>query len=153
MKIKRSKLKQLANHYIGNDSLEAQTQIMLKIATARCARLSYNNYNGEIDYQKDIELHDRLLASHHMSPFEHCARAMHNEEYYSLIKGKYPTIKDEWGIVNYERYLYILKAIFKDEPIGINPNNPNIYGWCNNFRGFVQYRYLIENNYDLQNFV
>ena len=125
----------------------------IKIATARCARLSYNNHNGEIDYQKDIELHDRLLASHHMSPFEHCARAMHNEEYYSLIKGKYPTTKDEWGIVNYERYPYIFKAMFEDEPVGINPNNPNIYGWCNNFKGFIQYRYLIENNYDLQNFV
>lgn len=145
MKIKRSKLIELTKQYIGNDSLEAQNQIMLKIATARCARLSYNNHNGEIDYQKDIELHDKLLRDHHMSPFEHCARAMHNEEYYSLIKGKYPTTKDEWGIVNYERYPYIFKAMFEDEPVGINPNNPNIYGWCNNFRGFIPYRYLIEN--------
>lgn len=22
------------------------------------------------------------------------------------------------------------------------------YGWCNNFKGFIQYRYLIENEYD-----
>ncbi len=21
----------------------------------------------------------------------------------------------------------------------------DIYGWCNNFKGFIQYRYLIEN--------
>ena len=146
--------KLLNNKEVTQDEREILVEsFKLKISTARCARLSYNNHNGEIDYQKDIELHDRLLASHHMSPFEHCARAMHNEEYYSLIKGKYPTTKDEWGIVNYERCPYIFKAMFEDEPVGINPNNPNIYGWCNNFKGFIQYRYLIENNYDLQNFV
>lgn len=78
---------------------------IIKIATARCARLSYNNHNGEIDYQKDIELHDRLLASHHMSPMEH-------------------------------------SAMCKNDSI-----------WYANFKGFISYRYLIENNYDLQNFV
>jgi hypothetical protein len=49
----------------------------LKIATARCARLSYNNHNGEIDYQKDIELHDRLLRDHHMSPLNEQPSALH----------------------------------------------------------------------------
>ena len=39
-----------------------------KIATARCARLSYMTFNNEIDYEKDIELHDMLLSSRHMSP-------------------------------------------------------------------------------------
>ena len=63
MKIKRSKLIQLANRYIGNDSLEAQNQIMIKIATARCARLSYMNFDGEIDYEKDLKLHDQLLVT------------------------------------------------------------------------------------------
>lgn len=48
---------------------------MLKIATARCARVSYLNFDGTIDPQKDYDLHDRLLAAGHMSPFEHCARA------------------------------------------------------------------------------
>lgn len=47
----------------------------LKVATARCARISYLTQDGEIDIAKDIELHDRLLASKHMSPFEHCAQA------------------------------------------------------------------------------
>lgn len=47
----------------------------LRIATARCARVSYNTFDGEIDPQKDFQLHDMLLANNHWSPFEHCAMA------------------------------------------------------------------------------
>lgn len=47
----------------------------IKIATARCARLSYLTHDGEHNPDKDIEMHDRLLAAGHMSPFEHCAKA------------------------------------------------------------------------------
>ena len=97
---------------------------MLKIATANCARISYNNHDGEINYQKDIELHDRLLASHHMSPFEHCARVMFNDEYATFVKGRL------------EDYTSTME--------GYNPTK-EMQGWCNNFRGFIQYRYLIEN--------
>lgn len=84
-----------------------------KIATARCARLSYMTFDNEIDYEKDIQLHDRLLASHHMAPFEHCARAMNDAEYESFYKGQ----------------------------LGLGGES----GWCNNLRGFIPYRYLIEN--------
>ena len=87
MKIKRSELKELAKKYIGNDSVDAQNQFMLKIATARCARLSYMTFDGEIDYQKDIELHDKLLESKHASPMEHCAQAQDNSNWYANFKG------------------------------------------------------------------
>lgn len=46
----------------------------LKVAVARAARLSYLTFEGEIDPQKDYELYDRLLASGHLSPFEHVAK-------------------------------------------------------------------------------
>jgi hypothetical protein len=121
----------------------------IKIATARCARVSYMTFDGEINYEKDIKLHDHLLESYHMSPLEHCTRAMSNEEYYSFIKGQYPIGKDEWGIINYEHYPFKFKEMFPGELYeftGPNPRNPDIYGWCNNFKGFIQYRYLIENN-------
>lgn len=45
----------------------------LKIATARCARVSYLNFEGKDDYESDIALADRLASSGHWSPFEHCA--------------------------------------------------------------------------------
>lgn len=48
----------------------------IKIATARCARLSYLNFEGKDDYQADIKLHDHLVEMGHWSPFEHCAEAI-----------------------------------------------------------------------------
>ena len=125
-------LKSLAIKYEGNDSFKSIQKIVLKISVAHYARISYNNHNGEIDYQKDIELHDRLLRDHHMSPFEHCARVMFNDEYATFVKGRL------------EDYTTTME--------GYNPTR-DMQGWCNNFKGFIQYRYLIENNYDLQNFV
>lgn len=60
------------------------TKTKLKIATARCARVSYLNFEGKDDYESDIVLYDRLLKSGHMSPFEHCAYAMNTDEYQLL---------------------------------------------------------------------
>ena len=45
----------------------------LKIATARAARVSYKNFDGVVDYDKDYALHDILLKEGHYSPFEHSA--------------------------------------------------------------------------------
>lgn len=50
-----------------------------KIATARCARVSYTvvgEEGKEANYENDLKLHDRLAESGHWSPFEHCAQAM-----------------------------------------------------------------------------
>lgn len=103
----------------------------IKIATARCARLSYMTFDGEIDYEKDIQLHDRLLADNHMSPFEHCCRSMTEEEYHSFFKGELCVVEtsDDWY---QERFMKGDKGC----------------GWCNNFKGFIQYRYMIENDYE-----
>lgn len=61
---------------------------ILKVCTARAARLSYMTFDGEIDYEKDIQLHDKLLADGHMSPFEHCAQVPSQDEYDTSLKGK-----------------------------------------------------------------
>ena len=111
-------LKPLAIKYEGNDSFESLQKIALKISVANCARISYRTLgdNPKIDYEADIKLHDRLLQSGHYSPFEHCARAMDELEYEALVKTKSGYMTYEWD-----------------------------HGWCNNFRGWIQYRYLIEN--------
>ncbi len=57
---------------------------MVKIATAMCARVSYTIVGEEYkpaNYENDIKLHDRLAASGHWSPFEHCAQVM-PEDYF-----------------------------------------------------------------------
>ena len=65
-------------------------QTRIKIATARCARLSYETLgdNPEINYEKDIKLHDDLLAMGHFSPFEHCCVVPSEQEYNEARKGK-----------------------------------------------------------------
>lgn len=48
--------------------------MLLKYSVARCARVSYLTHGeGKLDLKADEALHDRLLASGHMSPFEHQA--------------------------------------------------------------------------------
>lgn len=47
---------------------------LVKISTARCCRVSYNNMLGKKSQpEEDIKLHDRLATDHHMSPLEHVA--------------------------------------------------------------------------------
>jgi thymidylate synthase ThyX len=50
--------------------------LQIKIAVARCARVSYMNFEGKDDYKSDIKLHDMLKESGHMSPFEHVAQVV-----------------------------------------------------------------------------
>jgi len=49
---------------------------LVKISAGRCARVSYLTHAGVRDLAADIELHDRLLESGHMSPLEHPARPL-----------------------------------------------------------------------------
>lgn len=103
---------------------EWRMELKCKISIARCARLSYQTLgdNPEINYQKDLELYEVLSKSGHWSPFEHVAKAMSSEEHLSWIKGK-----SEGEISDPDSY-------FTDESVG----------WCRNFRGFIQYRVLLD---------
>lgn len=108
------------------DATEAQVQqLKVKIAIARCARISYQTLGDDpkIDYEKDIVLHDQLLVSGHMSPFEHCARAMSPKEYlaHQVIK-----THSTFALGQYS--------------VGTIREN----GWCRNFKGFIQYREIVE---------
>lgn len=46
----------------------------IKVAVARAARVSYNNFEGSADTEKDFKLHDILAKSGHWSAFEHIAQ-------------------------------------------------------------------------------
>ncbi|HKB51945.1 MAG TPA: FAD-dependent thymidylate synthase [Solirubrobacterales bacterium] len=54
----------------------ASTEDLVKVSVGRCARISYLTHAGKRDLGADIELHDRLLESGHMSPLEHPARPL-----------------------------------------------------------------------------
>ena len=98
------------------------TDLQIKIAVARCARISYETLgdNPKIDYEADIRLHDILVESGHASPTEHVARCMTDEEYVRNIKGQL------W-----------------DDKFEVPVPKPEAEGWSRNFRGFIQYRELI----------
>lgn len=52
------------------------TEVAKKVSTARCARVSYNNFDGKrAPIEKEFDLYDKLVGSHprHASPAEHQA--------------------------------------------------------------------------------
>ena len=106
--------------YLITDKIELT---MLKIATARCARISYQTLgdNPAISYAKDIELHDMLLKSGHYSPFEHCAQVMDEDDYFNHIK-----TSDGIDIQT------------------IDQSSIEQAGWSRNFKGFKQYREMLD---------
>lgn len=107
--------------------------LKLKIAVARCARISYETLgdNPVVDYKKDIELHDTLFAIKHMSPFEHCAVVMEEEEYIKHIKTSSALFED--SATEREGIIYNDLVI-----------NDRDLGWSRNLKGFKQYREIIE---------
>ena len=90
----------------------------IKASVARCARVSYMNHDGSTpDIKKDIELHDRLLESGHMSPFEHVATPIRN------------TLAEDWWL--------------EEGVTHITRDGNGCPYWSGNFRGWTQYRNLI----------
>ena len=89
----------------------------IKCSVARCARISFLNHdNSTPNIEKDIALADMLLAAGHMSPFEHIATPMNFAK---------DTFELAWenGVTQKDR-----------------DNN----FWSGNFRGFLQYRKLLD---------
>jgi len=78
-----------AAHELSRDTLRFIDELKTKIAIARCARVSYLNYEGKDDYEADIKLCDRLFGSipRHLSPTEHVAQAMDSSEYIGNFRG------------------------------------------------------------------
>lgn len=52
-------------------------EVLLKLSTARCARISYEPFDGNGSVEKETERHDKLVASRpiHASPAEHQGQA------------------------------------------------------------------------------
>jgi thymidylate synthase ThyX len=64
-------------------------KIKHKIAVARCARVSYLNYEGKDNYLADVKLCDRLFLSEpkHLSPTEHVAQALDSDQFIGNFRG------------------------------------------------------------------
>lgn len=97
--------------------------LALKVSTARAARTSYTIVGEEKEFtiEQQVALHDRMAnqTPFHASPFEHCARAM--------------SVKETLG--------YVHSTVDFDDPEKIGDFET---GWCRNYRGFIQYRHILE---------
>ena len=117
------------------ESVKLSTNNQIKLSVGRAANTSYTVIGDgkELTLEQAVKIHDKCKELNHSSVFEHCARAMNEEEYDSFIKGKVElgldTSAGGWG----------------GPPNTTYHPSENTRGWCNNFRGFIQYRYLIEN--------
>lgn len=67
----------------GGPGFDSTSELIRKISTGRCARVSYLTHDGKRDLLEDIRLHDQLAATAslgaepmHASPFEHVAQAV-----------------------------------------------------------------------------
>jgi len=123
-------------------AIKKREESVIKISVAMAARTSYTVVGEEkaIDYEAMIGLHDRLLAQDppHSSPLEHCARAMSMDEYRSNIKGKI-------NLINDRKFQTEFSAMTGYTPLS-GACEEKALGWCNNFKGFINYRYFIDNN-------
>jgi thymidylate synthase ThyX len=98
----------------------------IKIATARCARVSYLNFEGKDDYEDDLRLFKKLIGPPaHLSPFEHCAKSMTEDEYIRYIR----------GVAKWEEAGGGFNSLYIGE---------ETEGWCKNFRGYIQLRNYVE---------
>lgn len=112
----------------------------VRIGSARCARVSYLTHDGRRDVSADLELHDRLLGPGHMSPFEHVARPMTDDELNSYrawdclledgTRWRAPT--SHYG-----------EACPAGNEKGLRVVHATLGAFCGNFNGWVQYRKTI----------
>ena len=109
-------------------AVAAIERILIKVSVGRCARVSYLTHEGVRDLRADVGLHDSLLSSGHMSPFEHVAR---------------PATDDDRDL-----------AMVKWSDIQRSSDGTDVWEkdmWFGNFRGWVQYRKTIEGESDMLN--
>jgi thymidylate synthase ThyX len=56
--------------------------VMSRVSVARCARVSYLNFNGAQDMEDDLRLFNQLKQNGHWSPFEHVCTALGESDGY-----------------------------------------------------------------------
>lgn len=63
------------------------TNDRLRVAIARCARISYITHEGAIDADRDIALFNQLVHDGHFSPLEHVAMALSSSDRFGNMRG------------------------------------------------------------------
>ena len=103
------------------ESLKLSTDDQIKLSVGRAANTSYTVVGDgkELTLEQAIKIHNKCKELNHSSVFEHCARAMSEVEYTA------------------------------SKSTGYTRKGEDQYGWCNNLKGFIPYRYFIDNGIEL----
>lgn len=115
-----------------NNSFE-EVEKLARTSAARCARVSYLTHDGKRDYKADLAMYDRLVGPGHMSPLEHPARPMTEDE-----REMFKQQRHEWCPVAQ-----------KMVPVLNNDGTPQYTHFLGNVQGWVQLRKTIPNEYDV----
>jgi thymidylate synthase ThyX len=93
---------------------------LIKLSVARMARVSYKTHDKEDPIvEKDLKLYQQLKTNMHMTPFEGVARPMKDR-----VLSRFFSISDaENGVTHMDKKLRL---------------------WSGNFRGWIQYRQLLQ---------
>lgn len=106
------------------EKLEGLMQENISHSVARCARVSYDNFSGNLSsVEEDFRLASFLGKAKHLSCFEHTAQG---------------TIA--YVDVGSDKSFY---EIFNSLPVGVTHVNRNGKVYSGNFHGFIQYRQLL----------
>lgn len=127
--------------------------VIRRVSSARCARVSYLTHDGERDMSADLDLHDRLVQPGHMSPLEHVARPMTRDELNYF--GAWDVLFEDGSIGRF----YDSRDSDRFSPGSVvytpgSPASPKVVharwgAYCGNFNGWVQHRKLIPGEYDI----
>jgi thymidylate synthase ThyX len=71
----------LTNHDFPFDDGEPDWEHWKMVSASRCARVSFDNHTASEPRERTIERAERLIASGHLSPFEHVARPFTQDEW------------------------------------------------------------------------
>ena len=117
MDISEPDLKKVHTPYITQDEkYDLSLEDRCMVSAARCARVSYTNHDqSEPVTEKDLNLANMLWESGHMSPFEHIGLLMDD--------------------IKYDGY--------RNMPKGVTHTDFK-WWWSANFRGWIQYRQLLD---------
>lgn len=88
--------------YISEDERKSfDEETLVKISTARCARVSYLTHDGKRDTEEDVNLYNKLLTGNHWSPFEHPAQARSSGKVFSNFGGNWIQHRKNFSNENY----------------------------------------------------
>lgn len=119
-----------SDYFPDNSTLEEK----LKIAIARCARVSYQTHGGQHSVQKDFELYNMLLNDRHMSPFEHVAKVVDNQQDKLVAE-------DDWSIRAF------LPDKLQDHLFWSDSHAEFV--WTRQYAGFYTFRSHLEDNFGI----